>query len=828
MKKTSIIIAIAMSMCTAAMAADTLRVETFRYAGPFEVRQPVQLDSTDVNAKKYEASKLLDTKVNLETITKGQLWGGEELPASTAQVPALHLLGCSFNVPAYFKGSLCLQKSPKDYVIYWDGEESSAGDVTLRPGTHTLVLKYLSKPDQKDSLQMSLCSDSAAQVSASAIKAGDPVVQKQLFTIEQMLSAKRYASLDISADGKWIIACEGITREDWGDYDYYLWERATGKKIKLTQNSHWMPTSSKFYQIRHVDDKSLLVVIDPATLAEEVWVKDLPCDYFEMLPTEDRLLMTMRQDGPSELNPEAFQFVHPDDRQPGWRDRSYLALFDIQSGMMQQLTFGYNNQWAADMTADGKRILITKGESRLTARPTTLYSIYQLDLETLQLDTLVNRDGFVSGAKYSPDGKQVLISGTPECLDGIGNVVPEGMTPSMVDMQLYLMNISDRKVTPLTKAFDPMVSAFEWSKADGMIYFNAENCDSCSLYRLNPANGKIDMLAQPEEVVGRFALANHAPVLAFAGESNNHSWRLYNMELGKKSKGAKCMQDLNAEVYDPIELSEAQAWVCKNSIGDDVHCRYYLPNDFDASAQYPMIVYYYGGCSGTLRNLEYTYPWTIWAAQGYVVLVVNPSGATGFGQEWAARHVNTAGVDPARDIIEATTTFCDQHPFVNRAKLGCIGASYGGFMTQYLQTVTDIFRCAVSHAGISDHTTYWGFGYWGYTYSEVSMANTYPWTRKDLYVDRSPLYNVDKIKSSMLFLHGTEDTNVPYNNSVQMYTALKLLGQDVAMVSIKGEDHGIRKPSRRRLWHNVTMAWFARCLKDDPTWWNALYPERTL
>ena len=149
-------------------------------------------------------------------------------------------------------------------------------------------------------------------------------------------------------------------------------------------------------------------------------------------------------------------------------------------------------------------------------------------------------------------------------------------------------------------------------------------------------------------------------------------------------------------------------------------------------------------------------------------------------------------------------------------------------MTQYLQTVTDIFRCAVSHAGISDHTTYWGLGYWGYTYSEVSMANTYPWTRKDLYVERSPIYNVDKIQSSILFLHGTEDTNVPYNNSVQMYTALKLLGKDVEMISIKGENHGIRKPSRRRLWHNATMAWFARCLKDDPTWWNELYPNRTM
>lgn len=808
------------------MASDTIKVETFKYSGPFNLNQPIQLDSTDVNAKKYDSKVLIESSLNLELAKQGTIWSGCELP--TSQQPALHLLSFSINTSEYFVGNLVFDKAPKDYKVYLDGSDCYAGSITLKPGSHALVLKYLSQPEQNDSLQVSLTADSTARVSPLRIQLGLPVEQKQLMSIETLQSAKRYAKVSVSADGKWFITCESIAREDWGDYDYFLWERATGRKVKLTQNSHWLPTTNRFYQIRHVDDKSLLVVIDPATLSEEVWVKELPCDYFDVLPTEDRLVMAIRQEGPSELNPDAFQFLHPDDRMPGWRNRSYLALYDIKSGLQQQLAFGYNHQWTCDYTQDGKRMLLAKSESRLTSRPTTLNSIYELNLETMKLDTLVDRDGFVNDAKYSPDGCQILISGSPECLGGIGNVVPDSMTPSMMDVQLYLMNLSDRQIKPLTKSFDPMVSSFEWNKVDGKIYFSAENCDSCSLYRLDPTNGRIDMLAQPEEVVGRFDVADNATTMVFSGESNDHSWRLYAMELNKKTKGVKCVQDLNQEVYADYEVSSAQAWVCKNSIGDDVHCRYYLPNNFDSTVKYPMIVYYYGGCSGTLRNFEYTYPWNIWAAQGYVVLVVNPSGATGFGQEWAARHVNTAGVDPARDIIEATTTFCDEHAFVNREKLGCIGASYGGFMTQYLQTVTDIFRCAVSHAGISDHTTYWGYGYWGYTYSEVSMANTYPWTRKDLYVDRSPLYNADKIKSSMLFLHGTEDTNVPYNNSVQMYTALKLLGKDVAMVSIKGENHGIQTPSRRRLWHNVTMAWFARCLKDDPTWWDTLYPKRTL
>lgn len=149
-------------------------------------------------------------------------------------------------------------------------------------------------------------------------------------------------------------------------------------------------------------------------------------------------------------------------------------------------------------------------------------------------------------------------------------------------------------------------------------------------------------------------------------------------------------------------------------------------------------------------------------------------------------------------------------------------------MTQYLQTKTDIFAAAISHAGISDHTSYWGEGYWGYSYSEVSMADSYPWTRTDLYVERSPLYNADKIHTPLLFLHGDADTNVPFGESIQMYNALKLIGRETAFVAVKGENHQIMDYHKRQQWQNTIFAWFAKYLQDDPTWWQEMYPEKAL
>ena len=447
-------------------------------------------------------------------------------------------------------------------------------------------------------------------------------------------------------------------------------------------------------------------------------------------------------------------------------------------------------------------------------------------MQTLKADLLVDKDGFISNAKFSPDGNQVLVVGSPEAFNSIGKKVKEGQIPNMYDYQMYMLNVGDKKVTPLTVDFNPSVQQVVWSKADGQIYFNAENRDYVSLYRMNPANGKIQQVKANEENVKGFSMSASAPSLVYYGQGTMNSDRLYQLDT-KKDKQV-LVEDLSKEILKDIQLGECHDWNFINSKGDTIYGRYYLPPYFDANKKYPMIVNYYGGCSPTGRNFESRYPHHAYAALGYVVYVVQPSGASGFGQEFGARHVNTAGEGPAQDIIEGTKKFCEAHAFVNSKKIGCIGASYGGFMTQYLQTKTDIFAAAISHAGISDHTSYWGEGYWGYSYSEVSMAGSYPWTRKDLYVDRSPLFNADKIHTPLLFVHGDVDMNVPVGESIQMYTALKLLGRETAMVLVTGQDHHIVEYGKRIQWQNTIWAWFAKWLQDDATWWNAIYKPKTL
>lgn len=225
------------------------------------------------------------------------------------------------------------------------------------------------------------------------------------------------------------------------------------------------------------------------------------------------------------------------------------------------------------------------------------------------------------------------------------------------------------------------------------------------------------------------------------------------------------------------------------------------------------------------RDFGGRYPKNLFAAQGYVVYVLQPSGAPGYGQAFSAYHVNDWGNIVAEEIISGTKAFLDAHPFVDKSRVGCIGASYGGFMTMNLLTKTDIYAAGISHAGISALSSYWGEGFWGYLYSSVASANSFPWNRRDLYVDHSPLFNADKVTTPLLLLHGDSDTNVPRGESDQFYLALKLLGKTVEYVQVAGQDHHILDYKKRIIWQKTILAWFDRYLKGQPEWWGELYPE---
>ena len=823
-------------MASISASAETIEVKTLKYAGPYAVAQPWMADSVNIKGEAFDLKQLLDSPLSFTLLNKGKEVTAAQLLADKQD--ALHLASFCVSNTQRTKATIAVE-GLEQYRLFVDGEQvevnGDKAETILTPSQHTVVIKYLTRKNassDKKSIKLTVTAANGAPLSV-----GDAAA-KRAYNIYDVICAPNYPSVSISPNGKFIVVRKTWVDRKGNNHSISELRNSQTNRVMATfeENVKWMPASNKLYFTQKASDSSIageekqdgtlqLITINPLTMERTVLAANIPDGWFQFTPDEKTLIYTLYTEG-RKKDAQVYDVKEPDDRQPGWRSRSYLAKFDLASGVLQPLTFGYHNVYLNDISADSRYLLIGKSEERLTKRPTTLNSYYRLNLNDMSVETLIEKGEFLNSAQFSPDGKSILVSASPEAFNGIGKNVEEGQTPSMIDTQLYLMTLSDKKVRPLTRDFNPNVRSVNWSKADGNIYFTAEDKDCVHLFQLNPKSGKFTLLKTPEEYIKSFSLASSAAEMAFSGQSASNADRLYKMNT--KALKSQLVDDLSARELKDVELGECKAWNFVNSRGDTLCCRYYLPPHFDAAKKYPMIVNYYGGCSPTSRMFQSRYPHHVYAAMGYVVLVVNPSGATGFGQKFSARHVDTAGEGVAEDIISSTQAFCDEHAFVNRKKIGCIGASYGGFMTQYLQTKTDLFAAAISHAGISDHTSYWGEGYWGYSYSEVSMANEYPWTNKHLFVDQSPLYNADKIHTPLLFVHGTADNNVPVGESIQLYTALKLLGRPTAMVLVDGQDHHIIDYEKRLKWQNTIFAWFAKWLQDDASWWTEMYGDEKM
>ncbi len=766
------------------------------------------------------------------------------LSGSGSETPELSYAAFYMNTGRWLKGTIEV-KSCHLFEVYHNGERiatktvpdtaqsngtckpgSSSEELPLSTGNHSFVIKTLRDPATNAPWQLKVSFKPADGFRSEDLRV--TVSPLRYIEITNVLDDPKVDNVVISPDGE--LAAVGVSRSlpptDESESWIELYRTSDGKPVQTFRggmqigNFAFSPDGASFSYVQRNAAKSTLWIVS-LTDGTKYPLLDQLADFagYQWSPTSAFIVYSITEREEADKT-GLRRFRELTDRWPWRRNTSHLHLVYVPTGVRKRLTSGEASARLDAISPDGSRLLVSRIKYDASERPYSFTEFSILNLAAMTLDSL-HAGPWTGSAQWSPDGGKILFTGGPSLFGSAGINVSEGRIPNEYDAQAFIYDVRTGDIDAITRDFDPSVSTAVWSRAEQAIYLTTVDRSYQRLYRYDLRTKRYETIELGVEIIGSIDFANKRPVAVYTGETATTPPKFYYIELNRKTR--KLISDPTADIYRNIRTGKVEPWTFTSEQGTKIDGMVYYPPDFDPSKKYPVIVYYYGGTTPVNRQFEGRYPKNLWASHGYITYVPQPSGAIGYGQEFSSLHVNNWGITVADEIIEGTQKFLDAHPYADRSRVAGIGASYGGFMTMLLLTRTDIFATAVAHAGISSLASYWGQGYWGYLYSAIATANSFPWNRRDIFVDQSPIYLADRIHTPLLLLHGKSDTNVPPGESLQLYTALKLLGREVEYIEIEAQDHHILNYSKRIAWGNTIIAWFDKWLKDEPEWWDSMY-----
>jgi dipeptidyl aminopeptidase/acylaminoacyl peptidase len=492
-----------------------------------------------------------------------------------------------------------------------------------------------------------------------------------------------------------------------------------------------------------------------------------------------------------------------------WRDGKYTHLFsvsanggpprDLTPGAYDAPTFFLEAPDGYAASPDGQEVCYTSNRSTppTSVAWTTNNHLYLVPASGGPAkDITPGVHGSDASPQYSPDGRYIAFTSQQR----------NGYESDLFQLKVYDRQTGQTQL--LTPNFDQWVNSFAWGPDSNTLFFTAPERGAQPIFRTavdrpvvqKVANGFNDALQVSPD--GKW--------LTFTRSTLTRPTEIHRVPTSG-SEQASALTHLNDALVDQLDMSPAESVTTKGGGGADIHSLLVKPPAFDPNRKYAALMLIHGGPQSAWED-AWGYRWNaqMFAAHGYVVMMTNYHGSTGYGQKFVESISGNWGGTPYEDLMKATDHLASL-PYVDKSRLGAAGASAGGYYIDWIAGHTDRFKALISHDGVYDNRSMYGeteelwFDEW--------ENKGVPWEKPELYEKWSPSNFAQNFKSPMLVVEGAVDFRVPDGQAFQLFSALQRQGVPSRLLYFPDEGHWVLKPQNSQLWYKTVLGWLDQYLK---------------
>ncbi len=484
-----------------------------------------------------------------------------------------------------------------------------------------------------------------------------------------------------------------------------------------------------------------------------------------------------------------------------WQDgrSSHLFLYKVKEKELKDLTekernvppLSLGNNLYFSLSPDESYLaFVTNRDEKI--EQSTNHDIILLNLRDFREINLTEKNkGWDFGPLFSPDGKYLLFL----------RMKRYGYEADKTDLILY--DLKNRIEKNLTENLDLSVS--EYIFGEGKIYFTSQYHKDFNLYEIDLKNFNTKVLLEGESP-SNINYSNNK--IYFFNQKTTFPPEVFFYDLAKNL--VKKLSSFNDDILKGLKLNKLEEVVYESTDGTEVYGLLLKPPSFDKDKKYPLLVLLHGGPQWAFTD-TFHYRWNaqLFASEGYIIFMPNFRGSTGYGEKYKEAITLNWGSYPYEDVISGVNYLIENFKYIDREKLAVAGASYGGYLANWIATHKHPFKCIISHAGIWDLKSKYGTTdeLW---FPEWEFGGD-PYNHPELYEKWSPATYAKNLKVPMLIIHGARDFRVSENQAFQIFTALKRLGVEGKLLYFPHETHFVLKPQNAKVWWEEVF----KFLKDN-------------